>query len=70
MPQRIVFAMARQIESKDCVVLRQRFHVSAPAERSAQQSMQQQKWTPCPKARVVDLLSIDLRRKFLDLHGL
>jgi hypothetical protein len=32
--------------------------------------MQQQKWTPCPKARVVDLLSIDCCHKFLDLHGL
>src|SRR3954452_7758554 len=69
MPQRVVFTMARQIESKDCVALRQRFHVPPPAERSAQQSMQQQKRTPCPKARVVNLVSIDLCRKFLDLHG-
>ncbi len=64
MARRIVFAMARQIDGKDGVPPGKRFHIPAPAERSAQQSMQQQKRPPRSSAKVVDLFPVDLRRKF------
>jgi hypothetical protein len=61
--------MARQIKGKDCVVLRQSFHVPAPAERSAEQSMQQQKRWPCSSAKIANSVFGNLCCMFLDLYG-
>jgi hypothetical protein len=70
MARRIVFAMARQIDGKNGVPPGKRFHIPAPAERSAQQSMQQQERPPRSSAKVVDLFPVDLCRNSIDLHGL
>jgi len=69
MARRIAFAMARQIHGEDGMALRQSFHVPAPAERSTEQSMQQQKRRPCSGAEIANSVSGDLCCKFLDLHG-
>ena len=60
MAWRITFAMAREIDGKNGVPPGKRFHIPAPAERSAQQSMQQQQRRPRSGAKVVDLVSVDL----------
>ena len=69
MPQCIVFTVARQIDRKNCVPPRKRFHILTPAERSAQQSMQQQKGAARSSAEIVDLRSVNFHDAFLYLHG-
>jgi hypothetical protein len=58
MPHGIIFTMARQIDRKNGVPLRESFHIQSPTERSTQQSMQQQKRAARSSAGVVDLRSV------------
>ncbi len=69
MARRIVFTMARQIDGKNCMALRQSFHIPAPTERSAQQSMQQKKRRPRSGAKVMDVFPVNLCRESVNLHG-
>src|SRR5579864_5779807 len=69
MPQCIVFTMPRQIDRKNGVPPRERIHIPSPTERSAQQSVQQQKRAARSGARVVNLRPFDLCYEFFELHG-
>ena len=65
----IAFTKTWQINRENGVLPGKRFQIQAPSERSAQQPMQQHKRRPRSRAKVAELLPINLSCKFVDLHS-
>lgn len=65
----IAFTKTWQINRENGVLPGKRFQIQAPRERSAQQPMQQHKRRPRSRAKVAELLPVNLSCKFVDLHS-